>query len=225
MKFILLIIYFIFIINLSGVNLSPTFDITKLKTSLETDQIMLVIPYSYTSSLARFYYYVKKDDGKWHEIINTESHIGYNGLGKQREGDLKTPIGKFNFTLFFGKEGNPGTKLPYIKVNDTVWWNCDLNSKEYNTMISTDNYHKDFNKKQSEHIIDQQKGYEYIMNINYNPERIAPRGCAIFLHGFTDNYFTEGCVAIPQEKLKKVITMANENSVIIIDELKNIYNY
>ena len=115
--------------------------------------------------------------------------------------------------------------MPYIKVNDTVWWNCDLKSSEYNTMINTDNYHKDFNKSQSEHIIDQEKGYEYIININYNPERIAPRGFAIFFHGFTDNYFTEGCVAIPQENLKKFITMADENSVIIIDELKNIYNY
>ena len=103
MKFILLIIYFTFIINLSGVNLSPTFDITKLKTSLETDQIMLVIPYSYTSNLARFYYYVKKEDGKWHEILNSDAHIRYNGLGK-KEGDPKTPIGKFNFTLFLVKK-------------------------------------------------------------------------------------------------------------------------
>ena len=205
--------------------MSPTFDVTKLKVSKETDQIMIVIPYSYTSYQGRFYYYIKSEEGKWNEIINTECHIGANGLGKQIEGDNKTPVGKFNFSSFFGINDNPGTKVPYIQVNDSIWWNCDSNSPDYNTMVNTDYYTKDFNRNESEHIINYNPGYEYIMNINYNPDRTPRKGCAIFLHCFTKNPYTGGCVAVNKENMKKIITTADEKSVIIIDELKNIYNY
>ena len=217
--------FIIYIINPYLVNSSPTFDITKLKASSETDQIMIVIPYSYTSQQGRFYYYIKKEDGKWHEIINTESHIGANGLGKEKEGDNKTPVGKFTFSTFFGIYDNPGTKMPYIKVNDSIWWNCDSNSPDYNVMVNTDDYTKEFDRDESEHIIQYNPGYEYIMNINYNLDRTPRKGCAIFLHCFTNNPYTGGCVAISKENMKKVITTANEKSIIIIDELKNIYNY
>ena len=223
--FLFFFIFLFYIINNNFVNSSPTFDVTKLKTSSETDQIMIVIPYSYTSSQGRFYYYVKKDDGKWHEIINTECHIGANGLGKEKEGDNKTPIGKFTFSSFFGINENPGTKMPYLQVNDSIWWNCDSNSTGYNTMINKEYYTDDFDEDESEHIIKYNPGYEYIMNINYNPDRIPRKGCAIFLHCFTKNFYTGGCVAISKENMKKVIMTANEKSVIIIDELKNIYNY
>ena len=227
MKKMFLTIYliYIYIINQYLINSSPTFDVSKLKTSKETDQIMIVIPYSYSSHYARFYYYIKKEDGKWHEIINIESHIGRGGLGKEKEGDHKTPIGKFNFTKYFGIADDPGTKMPYLKVNDLIWWNCDSNSKEYNSMVNTDYYKEEFSHKESEHIIDYKKAYVYSMNINYNAERIGGKGCAIFLHCFTDNDFTEGCVAIPEKEMKKVMTNVNENAIIIIDELKNIYNY
>ena len=225
MKKIFFFIFITHIINQYFVNSSPTFDVTKLKASLETDQIMIVIPYSYTSQQGRFYYYIKKEDGKWHEIINTESHIGANGLGKEKEGDNKTPVGKFTFSSFFGIYDNPGTKMPYIHVNDSIWWNCDSNSPDYNLMINTDYYTKEFDKDESEHIIQYNPGYEYIMNINYNPDRTPRKGCAIFLHCFTNNPYTGGCVAISKENMKRVITTANEKSIIIIDELKNIYNY
>ena len=224
-KLFFLIFIFYLIINQYLVNSSPTFDVTKLKASKETDQIMIVIPYSYSSYQGRFYYYIKSEDGNWHEIINTESHIGLNGLGKQREGDIKTPIGKFTFSNFLGINENPGTKLPYLQVNGSIWWNCDSNSPEYNKMVNTEYYKEEFDQGESEHIVKYNPGYEYIMNINYNPENIPRKGCAIFLHCFTNKPYTGGCVAISKENMKKVITTANENSIIIIDELKNIYNY
>ena len=224
MKRIMFLMYIAYVI-LSFVNSSPTFDVSKLKASKETDQIMLVMPYSYSSYSARLYYYIKDESGKWNEIINTECNIGKNGLGKQREGDYKTPIGKFNFTKLFGIAENPGTKLPYLQVNDSIWWNCDSKSSEYNMMINTEYYTKEFDKNESEHIIEYKSGYVYTMSLNYNPDRIPYKGCAIFLHCFTENPYTGGCVAISEEKMKTVITNANENSIIIIDELKNIYNY
>ena len=221
----LLLLLLFYLISIIFVNSSPTFDITKLKASQETDQIMLVIPYTYTGYSARFYFYIKKEDGNWHEVINSDAHIGKNGLGKTREGDIKTPVGKFNFTKYFGIYDNPGTKMDYLKVNDSIWWNCDSASDEYNIMVNTDYYKKDFDKNESEHIIKYNPGYEYVMSINYNPERTKKKGCAIFLHCYTKNPYSGGCVALPRENMKKVMKLTNGKSLIIIDELKNIYNY
>ena len=225
MKRLFFIIYIFYFINQTFINSSPTFDVSKLKASQETDQIMLVIPHSYSSMSGRFYYYIKKEDGIWHEVINTESRIGRNGLGKQKEGDYKTPIGKFSFTHYFGIADDPGTKMPYLKVNDSIWWNCDSNSDGYNTMINTEYYKESFDQDESEHIIDYTLAYVYSMSLNYNPDRIKRKGCAIFLHCFTKNPYTAGCIAISEENMRKVISLANEKSIIIIDELKNIYNY
>ena len=205
---------------------NPIFDVSKLKVSSETDQIMLVIPESYSSYSAKFYYYIKGPDDKWKEIINCDAHIGKDGLGKVKEGgEYKSPIGKFKFNYYFGIQDNPGTKMPYLKVKESHWWNCDSTKKEYNTMIDTDEYGNDFDKKPSEQIIKYELAYAYAMNISYNEERIPGKGSAIFLHCFTLNPYTFGCVAIPKEKMIKVLINVNEKCIIIIDEGKNICNY
>ena len=43
---------------------NPTFDVSKLKVSLETDQIMLVVSDDYSSYSAKFYYYIKNSEHK-----------------------------------------------------------------------------------------------------------------------------------------------------------------
>ena len=149
-------------------NINNFYDISKLKSSLETDQIMLVVCESSSSYSAKFYYYIKNQNQKWDEIINSDAHIGKNGLGKEREGDCKTPRGKYKFTAYFGLVDNPGTKMPYIKLNESHWWNCDSSKKEYNTLINIDEYGHDFDKNASEHMSEHDLAYVYGMNINYN---------------------------------------------------------
>ena len=92
---------------------------SKLKVSSETDQIMLVFSDDYSSYSAKFYYYIKNSEGKWDELIKCDAHIGKNGLVKEKEGDSKTPVGKFKFNFYFGIQDNPGTKMPYLKVKPT----------------------------------------------------------------------------------------------------------
>ena len=204
---------------------NPTFDVSKLKVSSETDQIILVVSDDYSSYSAKFYYYIKNSEGKWDELIKCDAHIGKNGLGKEKEGDSKTPVGKFKFNFYFGIQDNPGTKMPYLKVKPTHWWNCDSSKKEYNTMIDTEEYGEDFDKKESENIIKYDLAYAYAMNISYNEERISAKGSAIFLHCFTLKPYSFGCVAIPKEDMIKALINVNEKCVIIIDERKNIYSY
>ena len=198
-------------------------DVSKLKKSKDTDQIMIVIPEKYTSSKATFFYYIKEGE-EWKEFLKSEAYIGRDGLGLQSEDDVKSPIGLFNFTKFFGIADNPGTKVPYLKLNDSLYWVSDPKSSKYNQMVNIETF-TDFDTKLSEHLIDETDAYKYAMNINYNPTGIPGIGSAIFLHCSTEYPFTLGCVSIPEKDMLKVIKTANEKAVIIIDEYKNIYNY
>ena len=199
------------------------FDISNLKISKETDQIMLVIPTEYTSSTAKFYYYIKEGE-KWKEFLISDAYIGKDGLGLQSENDVKSPIGLFNFTKFFGIADNPGTKMPYIKLNESLYWVSDPKSQKYNQIVNIETF-KDFDLNLSEHLIEETVAYKYAMNINYNPNCIPGMGSAIFLHCTNELFYTLGCVSIPEKNMIKVIKNANEKAVIIIDEYKNIYNY
>lgn len=202
---------------------SLTYDISKLKLSKTTDQIMLVIPSNPRSSSAKFLFYVKKGN-EWNEYINSEAHIGKNGLGKQKEGDLKTPIGSFKFTKYFGVADNPGTKLPYVKLNEYHYWDGDSNSKKYNQFVDSREYN-DFDKKASEHLISYKTAYKYAMNLNYNEKGEPHKGSAIFLHCYTNNPFTGGCIALPEKNMLKVMKKVNKNCRIVIDLVQNLHKY
>ena len=199
------------------------FDVSKLKIASTTDQIMIVTPFRYTSSIASFHYYIKKGE-EWEEILSSQAYIGRDGLGLHSEDDLKSPIGVFNFTNLFGIGDNPGTNLPYTKVNDSIYWVSDPKSPKYNKMVNIETF-KDFDPAISEHLIEYPVAYKYAININYNPTGIPGIGSAIFLHCTTNNLYTGGCVSLPEKNLVKVFKLINENAVIIIDEAENIYNY
>ena len=202
---------------------SLTYDVSKLKLAKTTDQIMLVIPANPRTSMAKFLYYVK-DGNVWKEYLKSEAHIGRNGLGKQVAGDKKTPVGAFKFTKYFGVADNPGTKLPYVKLNQYHYWNGDSNSKKYNQFVDSREYSA-FNKKASEHLVDYKIAYKYAMNISYNEKGVPNKGSAIFLHCYTSNPFTAGCVALPEKNMLKVMKKVNKNCRIVIDLVQNIHKY
>ena len=83
----------------------------------------------------------------------------------------------------------------------------------------------DFDRSDSEHLIEVYPGYEYAMNINYNEEGIKKKGSAIFLHCLTRRNYTAGCIAIDKLNILKVYNRLNENCYIIIDTLKNMTKY
>ena len=188
------------------------------------DYEQLVIVSGTQGSNANFYFFEKNSEGQWDEIISCPAYIGKKGWGKTREGDSKTPRGVFNFTMAFGINDDPGCKIGYTKVDETHYWVGDSNSEKYNQFVSTREY-KDFNKKDSEHIIDYDLAYKYCLNISYNEDGTPGKGSAIFLHCYTKNKFTGGCVAIPQEKMIEVLRHLKNNCVIVMDESKNLKKY
>ena len=141
---------------------------------------MFVIPMIKNYSLTSLFYYIKENK-EWKIYFVSEAFIGRDGLGLQSEDDVKTPVGIFNFTKFFGIADDPGTKKPYIKINESLYWVSDPKSPKYNQMVNIETF-KDFDPKKGEHLIEQTVAYKYAMNINYNPTGIPGKGSAIFLH-------------------------------------------
>ena len=200
-----------------------TFDVNKLKISKQTDQIMIVVPRDHYTYSGKFYYYIKKGN-QWVEIMNTEAHIGQDGLGKLIQDDRKTPVGVYSFNCYFGINDNPGTKLPYVKLNESHYWQQDSSAERYNQLVNIETF-KDFDTNECEHLIEETLGYRYAMNINYNEKGIPFKGAGIFLHCFTEKPYTGGCVALSEVDMIKVFRNINKNALILIDYLENIYNY
>ena len=219
MKIFYIIVY---LLNLLLIN-SMTYDVSKIKLSFKTNQLILVVAQSVKSSKGKLYYYIKKND-EWQEFLVSEAYLGRDGLGLQSEFDVKSPIGAFKFNKYFGIEDNPGTKLPYIKLNESLYWNSDSESSRYNQMVNIETY-TDFDTSISEHLIEETIAYRYAMNINYNEQAVPYKGSAIFLHCSNDIPYTAGCVAISEKNMIKVLQNVNKNAIIIIDVEKNMYNY
>lgn len=200
---------------------SPSW-IADLKAAQDADQLVIVS--GTKGSNARFSFHEKDDEDEWHQLVSCPAYIGRQGWGKTREGDGKTPSGVYTFTMAFGIAEDPGCQIDYTQVDDSHYWVSDIESDMYNQFVSLEEY-DDFNKKESEHIIDYTTAYKYCLNISYNEDGEAGLGSAIFLHCQTKNHYTAGCVAIPEEAMLEVMRNVRDDCVVIMDTSKNIKNY
>ena len=69
-------------------------------------QLLLVKHTEGSNAIAEFYL---KENGTWQLVGKNPVFIGENGLGKEKEGDRKTPVGEFSAYTAFGILPDPGT--------------------------------------------------------------------------------------------------------------------
>ncbi len=196
--------------------------ITRLNAAQSAQQLAIVS--GTHGSNARFSLHEKDSSGVWHEVLHAPAYIGKNGWGKSSEGDVKTPAGVYTFTEAFGILEDPGCPMGYTQVDDTHYWIVDSYSEKYNQFVSIRDY-DDFDKAESEHIIDYNPGYQYCLNISWNSDGTPKKGSAIFLHCYTKNKFTGGCVAIPEDIMRKVVMRVKKGCVVVMDTAKNLRRY
>ena len=166
----------------------------------------------------------KDENGKWKQIITTPGYIGREGLGKMKEGDLKTPAGTYHFNYAFGLEDDPGcTAFRYQKVTEDDYWSGDgREGYRYNQMVSIKDL-PDLDTASSEHIVDYVGYYQYALNISWNEEGVPGKGTALFLHCLGPmKPYTGGCVAIPEDKMRTVMQNVDKDCVVVIDSLEDI---
>jgi len=116
------------------------------------------------------------------------------------DGVHRTPVGTFTFDQAFGRQPNPGTKMPYFKATDQDWWDEDAGSPTYNTHVRGSGSPSSI----AENLYDSGPVYDYAVNIAVNPQRIPGRVAGIFLH-VSDGNPTWGCVAIGRNEMRSVL--------------------
>ena len=152
--------------------------------------------------------------------------IGSGGLekaAKKKEGDKKTPIGKWYLRKIFYRSDRvlrpkfkKNNSLKISKITKNCGWCDDINSNNYNRYIKTDvcrslgvNFEKLWRKDEA---------YDIIIVISYNVKpTIKNKGSAIFIHcSFSDNRNTAGCVALKKKHLIFLINYLHYNMQIKI---------
>ena len=120
----------------SGIDVESPEWIGKLDAAANSEQVFVVAAFSETATDAWISLHEKQDDGSWHMVMTTPGFIGKNGLGKTKAGDAKTPVGEFHFNRAFGIADDPGSKIPYVKVDGDTYWSGDgQEGHHYNEMV------------------------------------------------------------------------------------------
>ena len=134
---------------------------------------------------------------------------------KKKEGDLKTPKGRFKFEfLLFRKDRVKKiySKLKKIKISKNMGWCDDSGSSSYNRLV------KFPFKKSAEKLFLKKRNYDLILVINFNRKPVIKnRGSAIFLH-LLDKRFspTKGCIAIKKKDFIKILPLITKKTKLFI---------
>ena len=176
-----------------------------------TRQILLVK--CTQGSNAEVEFYIKQADNSWLLERADTAHIGEKGLGKQREGDKKTPEGNFGIREAFGIKANPGTVIPYIDVTPTIYACGDR--YYYNQIIDTK---KKPHRCRGEHMIKYVPSYNYGLPTTYNPNNIRGLGSAIFFHCTSESPSTAGCVAVTEDFMVQILQKSDTGLKICIHQ-------
>jgi len=141
--------------------------------------------------------------------------VGKGGnTNKKIEGDLKTPIGKYEIGPLYYRADRIKkifTKIKKIKIKKKFGWCNDINSKKYNKIIKISKKYK------HEKLFRKDYKYDLLIPIKYNYKKtIAGKGSAIFIH-LTKNYKpTAGCVTISEKDFFILLKLINKKTKIII---------
>ncbi len=192
--------------------------VNDLSIAGESSQIMTVAA---TGSSAVLKLHNKNADGYFEEVLSTNASIGKNGIGKTKEGDKKTPTGKYSFIKAFGIKDNPGSQIAYTKVNSTHFWVDDSNSSYYNQFVSTDDVTKDWSS--AENLSATSPSYNYALAINYNSSCVPGKGSAIFIHCKPTG--GAGCIAVEESVMKRLVQETTPGCILLIDTPEGLKNY
>ncbi len=184
-----------------------------LKNS-KVDRLIFVQYTKGTKCVVKMYRKVRNKKGKlqWQRIVKTSGYVGQNGMGKKKAGDKKTPVGTFTIGEAFGILDNPGTSIKYTKLNKYLYWS-GVSDETYNSMIDKRIHPRVSN---SEHLLYIDPEYEYALDMGYNRKRTIGKGSALFLHCTGAKKYTGGCVAVPREKMKKILQYCTTGTKICI---------
>lgn len=193
-------------------------------------QLIVVTGRSWTSTHATLRAYQRGADRRWRPAFEAmRARIGYGGWAwasrrVQDSGD--TPAGTFAITQAFGVRADPGTRLPYRKVDGDDYWVGDArDAKTYNLFQPAASARRTWRTSHAERLAAYPRQYAYAAVIDFNkPGRVrwdagrrqyvagrtanTRRGSAIFLHA-SGAGSTAGCVSVRRADVVRLLTWLN----------------
>jgi L,D-peptidoglycan transpeptidase YkuD (ErfK/YbiS/YcfS/YnhG family) len=143
----------------------------------------------------------ERSGSQWRVVLGpTPADFGELGLGAPADDVFRTPVGTFPLGQAFGREPNPGTRMPYFQTTDADWWDEDVDSPTYNTHVRA----AEIDSRDAENLFDSGPIYDYAVLIEHNPQRIPGRSAGIFLH-VSDGEPTWGCVAVGRDQMRSIL--------------------
>ncbi|MEI5889902.1 S-layer homology domain-containing protein [Bacillus luti] len=195
--------------------------IDNLKTIQNNQQVILVTTNGYNTNQAQVRTF-ENSNGKWREQKNIRGYIGKKGFAvEMSESGMSSPRGKYTIGSAFGRQGNPGTKLPFINLTPNHVWVDDSTSPYYNTLQEKPVRGR-WKSAENMYI----PAYDYGFVINYNTESRTPyKGSAIFFHVSTS--WTEGCTGVDKQNVIDILRWIDpgKNPVIIQTPENELMNY
>ncbi len=154
---------------------------------------------------------LEKHAGIWKAAFEPfNAVIGKNGFaqpGEKREGDGKTPSGIYPLKMTFGYDQFIKTKMPCRQALADDVWVDDVNADDYNRWVKKGaTQAKSYEKMKRDDNL-----YKYGIVIEYNTNPVVKGyGSAIFFHVWGgENVTTEGCVAVSEENIIKILEWLN----------------
>ncbi|WP_322922779.1 L,D-transpeptidase family protein [Paenibacillus campi] len=174
---------------------------------LNSEQIILVTADHHRSITGNLFVYEKRNQTWQRQLGPLPVVLGNNGLGKNKEGDGKTPLGTYTLGTAFGSstQAPPNLKIDYRTADDDDYWVDTPNSPDYNNWVA---YAGDPRERWSSFERLNHPLYEHALVINYNTHPVVPdKGSAIFMHIWrAANKPTAGCIAMSKDHLLRVLT-------------------
>jgi L,D-peptidoglycan transpeptidase YkuD (ErfK/YbiS/YcfS/YnhG family) len=140
----------------------------------------------------------------WRTVIGPVlAQVGRNGVvpaERRRQGTGTTPAGTFRITAAFGRAPDPGTAMPYRRIDrDDTWMYDPRRPGTYNRIVNG-------GRGVGERLWDYRVRYRYALVVDYNlpPRPDVRRGGGIFLH-VSIGRPTSGCVAVPRHTMRELL--------------------
>ena len=189
-------------------------------------QVIVVSGRSWSSTYATLRAYQRGADGRWRPAFAAmKARTGYGGwawAARRVQDTGQTPAGTFRITQAFGVRADPGTALPYRKVDGNDYWVGDnKDARTYNLFQPSASSKRTWRKSQAERLAAYPKQYAYAAVVDFNrPGKVrwdagrrqnvagkpadTRRGSAIFLHA-SGAGSTAGCVSVSRANMVRLL--------------------
>lgn len=207
---------------------APAYHPSRLAHVGDARQMIVVTGRSTRSTFATLRAYSLGSDGRWRQhFADMSARIGYAGWASgttRREGSGTTPWGTYTITTAFGVAADPGTALPYTRVDGNDYWVGDSRDpRTYNLFQRSASISRTWRVSMAERLAAYPKQYRYVAVIDFNRPASrtvswdsrhreyvtsspvdATRGSAIFLH-VNGKGATAGCVSVSRTQMARLL--------------------